>query len=188
MSSVASLTIQRVATLAAALAFVGLPAASRSALQVLKLEAPNVVVISDQLITSGQPSARALAQLRAQGFDVVLYLAPPTVADAVADEPTILDAQGVQYLNIPIPFGSPTAQDYAAVSAALARFNGKKILVHCQVNMRASTMVFLHRVVVDKVPPDTAYESVTAVWSPQGPWKRLIIDVLRQHRITFEPY
>lgn len=180
--------IQRLATLAAVLAFVGLPAAGRSAVPVLKLEAPNVVVISEQLITSGQPSARALAQLRAQGFDVVLYLAPPTVADAVAEEPAILDAQGVQYLNFPIPFGDPTAQDFAAVSAALTRYEGKKVLVHCQVNMRASTMVFLHRVVVDKVPPDTAYESVAAVWSPQGPWKRLISNVLQQHRIAFEPY
>ncbi len=97
-------------------------------------------------------------------------------------------SQGVQYLNIPIPFGSPTAQDFAAVSAALTRYKGKKVLVHCQVNMRASTMVFLHRVVVDKVPPDTAYESVAAVWSPQGPWRRLISDVLQQHRIAFEPY
>lgn len=180
--------IQRIASVAAILAFLGVPATSQSALPALRLEAPNVVVISDQLITSGQPSAGALTQLRAQGFDVVLYLAPPTVADAVADEPTILDAQGVQYINIPIPFGSPTAQDFAAVSAALTRFKGKKVLVHCQVNMRASTMVFLHRVVVDKVAPDTAYESVSAVWSPQGPWKRLISDVLQQHRIAFEPY
>ena len=35
------------------------------------LEAPNVVSISDRLVTSGQPSAAALAGLGAAGFEAV---------------------------------------------------------------------------------------------------------------------
>jgi protein tyrosine phosphatase (PTP) superfamily phosphohydrolase (DUF442 family) len=169
---------------------VGMPVlhTADSSAAVSALQAPNVVVISDQLVTSGQPSVRTLSQLKAQGFDVVLYLAPPSVSDAVADEPSILQGQGVEYINFPIRFASPTAEDFAAVSAVLTRFKDKKVLVHCQVNMRASTMVFLHRVIVDNVAPEKAYESVTAVWSPQGPWRVLIIDLLRQHQIAFEPF
>ncbi|HSI59819.1 MAG TPA: hypothetical protein VLA16_19815, partial [Ideonella sp.] len=36
--------------------------------------APNQVAISAQLVTSGQPPAAALASLRQQGFDAVIYL------------------------------------------------------------------------------------------------------------------
>ena len=106
--------------------------------------APNVVVIEPNLVTSGQPSAAALAGLRAEGFEAVIYLAPSSVSDAVKDEPALLLKQGIEFVHVPIPFGAPTEAHFEAVSAEWARLKGKKVLVHCQVNMRASTMVFLH--------------------------------------------
>ena len=50
----------------------------------------------------------------------------------------------------------------------------RKVLVHCQINMRASSLVFLHRTIALKEDPRVAYEAVTAVWSPRGPWRALI--------------
>jgi len=152
------------------------------------LDAPNVVVISPTLVTSGQPTAAALAQLAADGFDAVIYLAPPTVPDAVRDEAAIVEQQGLAYVNIPIRFDAPGEADFEALAAALARFAGRKVLVHCQVNLRASSMVFLHRVIKGREPPERAYEAVAQVWSPQGPWKALLARLLRQHQIAFEPY
>ncbi len=152
------------------------------------LDAPNVVPISPLLVTSGQPTAAVLNKLASQGFDAVIDLAPPTVPDAVRDEAQILERQGVAYINIPIRFDRPTEEDFDSFVAARARFAGRKVLVHCQVNMRASSLVFLHRVVVDKEQPEAAYEAVAKVWSPRGPWKALLVGVLRKHRIEFEPY
>jgi hypothetical protein len=62
----------------------------------------------------------------------------------------------------------------------LRGFSDRKVLVHCQVNMRASSMVFLYRVIVAKESPDIAYESVTPVWSPEGSWRRLLASQERQ--------
>ena len=152
------------------------------------LAAPNVVEISPRLVTSGQPTAAALAALGEQGFGAVVYLAPPTVHDAVKEEPAILAAQGIAYVNVPIDFMRPAARDYEAFAAAMAAHAGKKVLVHCQVNMRASTMVFLHRVIESKEDPDTAYQSVARVWSPSGAWKRFLVATLRSHGVSFEPY
>src|SRR5262249_10907309 len=76
------------------------------------LSAPNVVPIDANLVTSGQPSAKALAALRAEGFDAVVYLAPFTVPDAVKDEPAILAAQGIEFLHVPIPFGEPNDAEF----------------------------------------------------------------------------
>jgi len=150
------------------------------------VSAPNVVVIDAKLVTSGQPSATALAGLKAEGFEAVVYLAPSSVSDAVKDEPAILLSQGIEFVHVPIPFGAPTDAQFEAVSAALARLRDKKVLVHCQVNMRASTMVFLHRVLHRKESPSGAYEAVSRVWSPQGPWKDMAQRVLRKNGVDFE--
>jgi len=152
------------------------------------LKAPNVVPITASLVTSGQPPAETLAELAAQGFEAVVYLAPPSVGDAVRDEAVIVGKQGLVFVNIPIKFGNPTEQDYEAVAAVLDALGKRKVLVHCQVNMRASAMVFLYRVIAKKEDPQRAYESVARVWVPEGPWMRLIKAQLRKNGIAFEPY
>lgn len=154
----------------------------------LALSAPNVVVIDDEIVTSGQPTAESLGQLRAEGFDAVIYLAPASVPDAVKDESGILTRQGIEFIHLPIPFGAPTESHFDAVSATLDRLKGKKVLVHCQVNMRASTMVFLYRVLRRSESPAAAYDSVTQVWTPQGPWKQLAQDLLEKHGVKFDLY
>lgn len=153
-----------------------------------QLRAPNVVEISPLLVTSGQPSAAGLAGLAAQGFGAVIYLAPPTVMDAVKDEALIVARQGLVFVNIPIAFENPTAKDFDAFAGVLHGLAGRKVLVHCQINMRASSMVFLYRTIVAKEDPRVAYDSVIKVWVPEGPWKRLIQDELRAHKIDFEPF
>ncbi len=152
------------------------------------LAAPNVVVIDPNLVTSGQPTAQVLATLSQQGFKAVIYLAPSSVPDAIKNEPELVTRQGLEFIHVPIPFGSPTEAHFEAVSDALHRLQAQKVLVHCQVNMRASTMVFLHRVIKDKVNPAVAWESVTRVWSPEGPWKRLAAAQLAKNGIKFDPF
>jgi protein tyrosine phosphatase (PTP) superfamily phosphohydrolase (DUF442 family) len=152
------------------------------------IEAPNVIAISPRLVTSGQPTAGALSHLAEQGFKAVIYLAPPTVRDAIPKEGDIVRAQGLEFVNIPIAFGEPSDADFEQFVETMNRFRDRKVLVHCQVNMRASSMTFLYRVIVGHEPPGQAYESVARVWSPEGPWKRLIVSQLRKAGIAFEPY
>ena len=156
--------------------------------QKIDLAAPNVVPISAQLFSSGQPTAKALEGLGAQGIEAVIYLAPPNVSDAVRDEHLIVSRQGLTFVNIPIIFNTPTAKDFDTFAGILQSLGNKKVLVHCQVNMRASTMVFLYRVVIGKEDPVIAYEAVSKVWAPSGPWKKLMLEVLHNHAINFEPY
>jgi protein tyrosine phosphatase (PTP) superfamily phosphohydrolase (DUF442 family) len=154
--------------------------------QVVPLAAPNVLEISPLLVTSGQPSAETLAGLKAQGFEVVIYLAPPTVNDAVRDEHFIVSSQGLAFINIPIRWENPTESDFEAFAGVLRSLATRKVLVHCQLNYRASSMVFLYRVVVLKEDPAQAYEAVARVWTPSGPWRILLEEQLHKHRIAFE--
>jgi protein tyrosine phosphatase (PTP) superfamily phosphohydrolase (DUF442 family) len=151
-----------------------------------KLGAPNVVEVSPQLVTSGQPSAEALSRLKALGFEAVIYLAPPTVPDAVRDEQLIVTRQGLVFVNIPVQFDNPTESDFETFASVLGSLSNRKVLVHCQVNLRASSMVFLYRAIVLKEPPRPAYEAVSSVWAPEGPWRKLIESQLRKHRVAFE--
>jgi protein tyrosine phosphatase (PTP) superfamily phosphohydrolase (DUF442 family) len=165
-----------------------LGASGNSFAQTLRLAAPNVVEISPQLVTSGQPSAEALAGLKAQAFDAVIYLAPPTVSDAVRDEQLIVTRQGLTFINLPIQFDNPTESDFETFASVLRGLGNRKVLVHCQINYRASVMVFLYRVIVLGTDPRSAYEALAGIWSPEGRWRRLIEDQLRKHKVAFEPY
>ena len=149
---------------------------------------PNLVPINDHLVTSGQPSAEWLAGLKAQGFDAVIYLAPPTVEDAVKDEPLIVGRQGLAFVNIPIPFDKPTDRDYEVFAGIMKAMGLRKVLVHCQINLRASSMVFLYQAIANHEDPDTAYKSVVRVWAPDRAWKAFLQAELAKHGIAFEPY
>lgn len=151
-----------------------------------QLEAPNVVPITERLVTSGQPSAKALAGLAKEGFEAVIYLAPSTVPDAVKDESKIVEVQGLAFVHIPIVFSNPTEVDYRRFVEAMKRLSGRKVLVHCQVNMRASSLVFLWRVLEGGEKPDAAFRSVSRVWTPQGPWKAFIESQLKRGGVEFE--
>ena len=149
---------------------------------------PNLVAISDRLVTSGQPSADWLGQLERNGFHAVVYLAPPTVADAVRDEALIVAGQGLTFVNLPIDFAAPTDRDYEAFAGLMRAFAGRRVLVHCQINLRASSLVFLYRAIALKEDPEAAYDAVTKVWKPDGVWRRFLVAQLRRHGIAFEPY
>ena len=152
------------------------------------VQAPNVVAVSARVVTSGQPTEDALSRLASQGFGAVIYLAPPTVQDAVPGEAEIVRKQGLDFVNIPIKFGEPSDADFRAFVRAMDGFGDRKVLVHCQVNFRASSMTFLYRVIIRREDPEQAYQAVTRVWVPDGTWKRFLISQLRREGIDFEPY
>jgi protein tyrosine phosphatase (PTP) superfamily phosphohydrolase (DUF442 family) len=147
---------------------------------------PNFVQATPGIYTSSQPSAKSLAALKAEGFDAVVYLAPPTVPDAVRDEARIVGGQGLVFVNIPVVFDNPTERDFETFAAVMKALGGRRVLVHCQVNLRASSMVFLYRTIVGRERPDEAWRAVEQIWTPRGPWKRLIEEQLKKHGVAFE--
>jgi protein tyrosine phosphatase (PTP) superfamily phosphohydrolase (DUF442 family) len=173
--------------MAAALATIALLAAApASRAQSWPDAPPNLVQATATIFTSGQPAVKSLEGLKAQGFEAVVYLAPPTVPDAVRDEARIVGGQGLVFVNIPIVFDNPTERDFETFAAVMKSLGERKVLVHCQVNLRASSMVFLYRTIVGRERPDEAWKAVEKIWTPRGPWKRLIEEQLKKHGVAFE--
>jgi protein tyrosine phosphatase (PTP) superfamily phosphohydrolase (DUF442 family) len=150
--------------------------------------APNLVAVTSRIVTSGQPTAKALEALKENGFEAVVFLVPSDVSGVIADEADIVKKNGLEYVHIPIKFSNPTTQHYDEFVSAMTRFTNRKVLVHCEINLRASSMVFLYRAIALKEDPQAAYESVAKVWSPRGAWKPFIQEMLRKNNIAFEPY
>jgi protein tyrosine phosphatase (PTP) superfamily phosphohydrolase (DUF442 family) len=158
------------------------PAAS----PVAGIVAPNVRVISPLLVTAGQPDRASLQRLKAEGYAAVISLAPGDTADAVPDQAEILAAQGVEFVHIPIAWQGPEAKHLDAMAAAMRRLKGKRVLVHCQMNMRASALTFLYRTIHEKEDPAKAWSDVKPLWTPTNQWAAFIADQLRAHGVAFE--
>jgi protein tyrosine phosphatase (PTP) superfamily phosphohydrolase (DUF442 family) len=133
----------------------------------------NFVAASDAIHTSGQPSAAQLRRLRARGYSAVINLAPSGSYGSIADEAAILADAGLAYVQIPVDWSNPTAADFARFIDALRAQRGGKVLVHCQMNLRASTFVFLSRVVHDGAEMEVAFDNVHAVWTPNETWTQV---------------
>jgi uncharacterized protein (TIGR01244 family) len=145
----------------------------------------NYVAATERLHTAGQPNAATLATLAEQGFELVVNLAPPSSQGAVAEEGKLVTEDGPTYVNIPVSWQQPTYDDFELFSAVMNGAGDRKVLVHCQLNMRASAFTFLYRVVHEKVPPAEAMQALRAVWIPRDQWATFTADVLKRHNVDF---
>jgi protein tyrosine phosphatase (PTP) superfamily phosphohydrolase (DUF442 family) len=148
----------------------------------------NFVAVSERIHTSGQPSEAQLGGLERGGYHLVINLAPPTSAGSIAQEGLLVAQTGLSYVNIPVDWHSPRYEDFELFSNILKQAGSRHVLVHCQVNRRASVFTFLYRVVHEGIAPDVAYENVTSVWVPDPQWKDFARAALKRHGIEFELY
>jgi protein tyrosine phosphatase (PTP) superfamily phosphohydrolase (DUF442 family) len=148
----------------------------------------NFLIVTDRIHTSAQPTRAQFVELKANGYALVINLATPASAGAIADEGSLIAKQGISYVNVPVDFRAPSLQDFDLFSTILRQTGSRRVLVHCQVNKRASAFTFLHRVVHDGIAPDEAWKNVVTIWEPDPQWIDLIRVVLKRHGINFDPF
>ena len=148
---------------------------------------PNRVSVSKRIDTSGQPSEQQLSGMKQAGYDLVINLAPPQALGSIAHEGSLVTLSGISYVNIPVDWNNPQISDFDLFSHLLDITGQRQILVHCQVNRRASMFTFLYRVVHEHADVDREYENVTSIWSPEPHWLDFANKVMSNHKIEFEP-
>lgn len=139
--------------------------------------------VRDKLTTSGVVSSEGLTALASQGYEVVLNLLPDTSEHAVADERDIVEAQGIEYLSIPVDFAQPYRSDFARFSEALDRVLEKKVHIHCAANYRVSAFYSLYEVSRGRWNVDQAMEFIHRMWQPAEypAWPEFIANILGEH-------
>jgi uncharacterized protein (TIGR01244 family) len=122
--------------------------------------------VNDRVTTSGTVSAEDLAELRANGYDVVVNLLPDSSQYAVAGEGDILRAQGVGYVHIPIDFTMPNRQQLDEFSAAMDANVDRKVHIHCAANYRVSAFYSLYAMRRGWWSAEEADEHLRTIWTP----------------------
>jgi protein tyrosine phosphatase (PTP) superfamily phosphohydrolase (DUF442 family) len=141
----------------------------------------NYLSISDSIGTAGQPTASQFAAIKAAGYDIVVNLAMPDSSNALSNEQRLVAEQGMLYVHIPVVWEHPTAQDLEQFFDLMARCRGRRVFVHCALNMRVSVFVFLYRVVWLGIAPEVAYRDVLRIWQPNPVWQRFLDESLAEY-------
>jgi uncharacterized protein (TIGR01244 family) len=117
------------------------------------------VSVGDDMFIGGQPTEKALRDLRAKGVTTVVNLRmPDEMARVTFDEIAVAKEVGMRYVHIPVngrpenPY-SPKALDTFA--AAIASADGK-VLLHCTIAWRASHLWAAYLIRDRNVPVATA--------------------------------
>ena len=94
--------------------------------------------------TSGQPSEDQLASAAADGFQVVINLATFDPERSLPDEGASAHNHGMEYHHIPVVWDNPRDEDFSEFDRVMAGVEGKKTLVHCMANYRATAFFALY--------------------------------------------
>ena len=148
----------------------------------------NFLQLSDSLFTGGMPKADQLTDAAKQGVKVVINLAPHDVPHALPDEAELVRSLGMQYINIPVNWNTPTQEGLDKFMDAMDEHKNRKILVHCEANFRASAFVSMYRIFREGWRTEHALEVMHKIWDEDAypVWKMFIEDMLKRSRENSE--
>jgi uncharacterized protein (TIGR01244 family) len=122
--------------------------------------------VGDDVFIGGQPTERALRELRDQGVTTVVNLrSPPEMKRVPFDEAALLKELGMEYVYLPmrgtpdLPY-SPAA--VKAFAAAMSSAKGK-VLLHCTIAWRASHLWAAYLIQYRNVPVATALQQTRMI-------------------------
>jgi uncharacterized protein (TIGR01244 family) len=113
------------------------------------------VSVGDDMFIGGQPTEKALREIKAKGVTTVVNLRmPEEMARVGFDEAALVKELGMKYVHIPMrgtadhPYGPKELDTFAAAMASADR----KVLLHCTVAWRASHLWAAYLIRERKVP------------------------------------
>jgi uncharacterized protein (TIGR01244 family) len=131
--------------------------------------------ISDQMATSGQIAYQQIPTIKAEGFEVVVNLAP---ADERRNgsEGFLVVKEGMSYVHIPVSWKDPSLRDLDLFFDVMEANKDRKVFVHCFANMRVSVFIYLYRTIQLGESEELARRDLRAIWDPaeQEQWVKFI--------------
>jgi len=101
----------------------------------------NFIKIDDHISTAGMPTTAQLEDACAEGYDAIVNLVPDGQDNALKGEDAFVRALGMTYHYIPVVWAEPKLADFARFTEVMRSLRGKKVLVHCAMNMRVTVFV-----------------------------------------------
>ena len=124
------------------------------------------VSVGDDMFIAGQPTEKALRDLRARGVTTIVNLRmPEEMAQVGFDEAALAKELGIKYVYIPMrgtpenPYGPKELDTF---TAAMASADGK-VLLHCTIAWRASHLWAAYLIRERKIPVATALSHARSI-------------------------
>jgi len=136
----------------------------------------NFLPLTDNLLSSGMPTADQVKSIAQAGVEVVVNLAPFDPERDLKDEEVLVKSLGLKYINIPVEWESPTLQNLEDFFKVMDENKNNKLFVHCRANYRATGFITLYRIRRLGWDREQAFKDLRRIWDPgEVPvWKRFI--------------
>lgn len=145
------------------------------------MDANNTHQVFDWLWTSGQLSENDIARLPSLGIEAVINLATPASSNALLGEAELVAREGIPYFQIPVEWDNPLHEQLELFFSLLAALYGRRLWVHCAMNMRVSAFVYLYRRIILGEGEQAAAFPLREVWQPDAVWQAFIDAALARH-------
>ena len=147
----------------------------------------NFLTLSENISTGGMPTVDQLEDAAQQGVQIVINLAPHDVIDALPNEEKLVTSLGMHYINIPVLWNTPTRDGLNRFMDVMDENRGKKILVHCQANFRATAFMALYRILRLGWNAEDAMKGMDMIWDVEDYpiWKMFILENLKRSQERF---
>lgn len=142
----------------------------------------NYLLYHEKLSSSGMPTAEQMQKVAEAGVELVVNLAPHDVPDAIPNEPELVHSLGMDYINIPVNWNTPTKDGLNVFMDAMDSNKDKKIHVHCEANFRASAFITMYRILRLGWNPEEAFAVMHTIWDEDAypVWKMFIEDAVKR--------
>lgn len=142
----------------------------------------NFLKLSDSIATAGQPTAEQFLAVKKSGYQTVVNLALPESLNALPNEQAVVEAQGMDYMHIPVIWEKPTLEDIKHFFSVMETNADKNIFVHCAANMRVSAFMYLYRLIHEHINEEDAKKDLYKIWVPNENWQKFIAQVIEYYR------
>ena len=126
------------------------------------------------LSCSGQPTEEQIKALAAQQYQVVVNLGLSDTKYSLPDESASVKQLGMNYYHIPVLFDDPQINDLDVFIKYMDEHAGKKTLVHCAANYRASCFTALYLYYLKEIDEEEITNIVGEVWQPDHIWESFL--------------
>ncbi len=130
----------------------------------------NVIRLSDQIVTAGQPTEEQLQSLAEEGFNVVINLATIDPRYSLDDEATTCAEFGMTYHHIPVEWDAPKVTDYADFKKVMSESGDQKLLIHCAANYRVTAFYSVYAKQTLGWTEQQAVELRQQIWESNPDW------------------
>lgn len=140
--------------------------------------------LDENLSSSGMPTGEQMKEVAEAGVQLVINLAPHDSPNAIPDEAGLVTSLEMEYINIPVTWRAPEAEALTRFMDEMDAHAGKKILVHCEANYRASAFIMLYRVLRLGWNKADAIPVMEKMWNPEDfpVWEQFIDEALKSNR------